>query len=89
LLNIYEGVVGLRKTPDALFVIGVNKEKTAIREAKKMGIPIIAVCNTNCNPELVDYVIPGNDEGANAISFFANCFSDAVIRANASPSDAK
>ncbi|CAI2162444.1 10715_t:CDS:10, partial [Funneliformis geosporum] len=58
LLNIYEGIVGLKTPPNALFIIGLHKEKTAFKEAKKMGIPVIAVCNSNCNPQLVDYVIP-------------------------------
>ncbi|CAG8649242.1 10142_t:CDS:2 [Paraglomus brasilianum] len=48
-----------KEQPDALFIIGLNKEKTAFKEAKKVGMPVIAVCNTNCNPALVDYVIPG------------------------------
>ncbi|CAJ0903820.1 17264_t:CDS:2 [Entrophospora sp. SA101] len=67
LQNIYEGVINLYQQPDALFIIGLNKEKTAFREAKKIGIPVIAVCNTNCNPRLVDYVIPGNDESVNIL----------------------
>jgi small subunit ribosomal protein S2 len=79
LQGIYEGVANLYHQPDALFVIGLNKEKTAFKEAKKSGIPVIAVCNTNCNPRLVDYVIPGNDEGIKSITFFANLVADAII----------
>jgi small subunit ribosomal protein S2 len=79
LQNIYEGEINLRKRPGALFIIGLNKEKTALREAKKIGIPIIAVCNTNCDPRLVDYVIPGNDDSIRPISFFANLVADAII----------
>ncbi|CAJ0914581.1 1305_t:CDS:2 [Entrophospora sp. SA101] len=78
LQNIYEGVINLRGKPDALFIIGLNKEKTALREAKKAGIPVIAVCNTNCNPYSVDYVIPGNDESIKSISFFASLIADAI-----------
>jgi len=81
LQNIYEGVVNSYQKPDALFIIGLNKEKTAFKEAKKMGVPVIAVCNTNCNPCLVDYVIPGNDENAKSISFFANLVAVAIIDA--------
>src|SRR4051812_20725624 len=77
--NIYEGVINLYRQPDALFIIGLNKEKTAFKEAKKVGIPVIAVCNTNCNPQLVDYVIPGNDESVKSIGFFANLVADAII----------
>jgi small subunit ribosomal protein S2 len=81
LQSIYEGVVDLYRQPDALFIIGLNKEKTAFKEAKKAGMPVIAVCNTNCNPRLVDYVIPGNDESVKSISFFANLVADAIIAA--------
>ena len=77
--NIYEGVINLYRQPDALFIIGLNKEKTAFKEAKQIGIPVIAVCNTNCNPRLVDYVIPGNDESVKSIGFFANLVADAII----------
>ncbi|CAG8643834.1 4089_t:CDS:2, partial [Ambispora leptoticha] len=69
LQGIYEGVVNLYQKPDALFIVGLNKEKTAFKEAKKMGVAVIAVCNTNCNPRSVDYVIPGNDESANIINY--------------------
>jgi len=79
LQNIYEGVINLYRQPDALFIIGLNKEKTAFKEAKKIGIPVIAVCNTNCNPRLVDYVIPGNDESVKSVTFFANLVADAII----------
>jgi small subunit ribosomal protein S2 len=74
-------VVSLRERPDALFIIGLNKEKTACLEAGKAKVPVIAVCNSNCNPKLVSYVIPGNDEGSGAISFFANLVADAIIKA--------
>jgi small subunit ribosomal protein S2 len=79
LQGIYEGVINLRKRPGALFIIGLNKEKTAFREAKKIGIPVIGICNTNCDPRLVDYVIPGNDDSVNSIRFFASLLSDAII----------
>src|SRR5438128_2144411 len=81
LQNIYEGVISLYRQPDALFIVGLNKEKTAFKEAKKIGIPVIAVCNTNCNPRLVDYVIPGNDESVKSITFFANLVADAINEA--------
>ena len=78
LQNIYEGVVDLKRPPKALFIIGLNKEKTAFREAKKKGIPVLAVCNSNCNPRLVDYVLPGNDESVESINFFASLVADAI-----------
>jgi small subunit ribosomal protein S2 len=83
LQSIYEGMADSHWQPDALvlFIIGLNKEKTAFKEAKKAGTPVIAVCNTNCNPKLVDYVIPGNDENVKSVSFFANLVADAIIEA--------
>lgn len=79
--SIYEGVINLQKKPSALFIIGLDKEKTAFREAKKIGIPVIAICNTNCDPRLVDYVIPGNDRDEKSISFFANLVTETIIKA--------
>jgi len=81
LQGIYEGVINLYQKPDALFIVGLNKEKTAFKEAKKMGVSVIAVCNTNCNPRSVDYVIPGNDESAKSVTFFANLVAEAIIEA--------
>lgn len=83
LQSIYGGVTNLHHQPDALFIIGLKKEKTAFEEAKskRPPVPIIAVCNTNCNPRLVDYVIPGNDEGVNSAAFFANLVADIIIEA--------
>jgi small subunit ribosomal protein S2 len=78
LQSIYEGVIGLTRPPEALFIIGLNKEKTAFKEAKKKGVSVLAVCNSNCNPQLVDYVIPGNDENVESIKFFASLVADAI-----------
>jgi small subunit ribosomal protein S2 len=76
--SIYEGVINLQKKPSALFIIGLDKEKTAFREAKKTSTPVIAICSTNCDPRLVDYVIPGNDRDEKSISFFANLVADTI-----------
>ncbi|CAI2162220.1 17147_t:CDS:2 [Funneliformis geosporum] len=78
--GIYEGVINLQRKPNSLFIIGLDKEKTAFREAKKTDTPVIAVCNTNCDPRLVDYVIPGNDRDEKSISLFANLVADAIIK---------
>lgn len=78
LYNIYEGVINLRQRPDALFIIGLAEEKTALKEAKKLGLPVIGVCNTNCNPRSVDYVLPGNDKEKKAIGFFARLVADNI-----------
>ncbi|CAG8476671.1 878_t:CDS:2 [Ambispora leptoticha] len=78
--SIYEGVINLQRKPNALFIIGLDKEKTAFREAKKTGIPVIAICNTNCDPRLVDYVIPGNDRDEKSINFFANLVANTILK---------
>ena len=78
LQSVYEGVVSLTSPPAALFIIGLNKEETAFKEAKKKGVSVLAVCNSNCNPQLVDYVIPGNDENIESIKFFACLVADAI-----------
>ena len=73
------GVRELGGLPDALFVIDVKRESIAISEASKMGIPIVAVVDTNSSPESVDYVIPGNDDSIRSISLFSRAISDACI----------
>jgi small subunit ribosomal protein S2 len=73
------GIKDMNGLPDALFVIDVGYHKGAIAEAKKLGIPIIAVVDTNHNPEGVDYVIPGNDDSSRAIRLYARGVADAVL----------
>ena len=85
LQSIYEGVVSLTRTPEALFIIGLDKAKTASKEAKKVGIPVIAICNSNCNPQMADYVIPGSDENIKSITFFAGLVADSIIEARSKP----
>ena len=65
--------------PDVLFVVDVDHEDIAVREARKLGIPVVAVVDTNCSPDLVDYVIPGNDDAMQAISLYAALVADAVL----------
>ena len=72
------GIKNLNKLPDAVFVIDSNKEQIAVREARKLGIPVVAVVDTNCDPTEVDYVIPGNDDALRAIRLFASKISDSV-----------
>ena len=69
--------------PDLLFVIDSNKEAIAVKEARKLGIPVVAVVDTNCDPDEVDYVIPGNDDALRAIRLFTNKIADAVIEGRA------
>ena len=73
------GIKDMGSLPDALFVIDVGYHKGAIAEAKKLGIPIIAVVDTNHNPEGVDYVIPGNDDSSRAIQLYARGVADAIL----------
>jgi small subunit ribosomal protein S2 len=73
------GIKNLNKLPDALFVIDSNKEQIAVREARKLGIPVVAVVDTNCDPTEVDYVIPGNDDALRAIRLFASKIADSVV----------
>ena len=73
------GIKNLSKLPDALFVIDSNKEQIAVREARKLGIPVVAVVDTNCDPTEVDYVIPGNDDALRAIRLFASKIADSVV----------
>ncbi|WP_323761315.1 30S ribosomal protein S2 [Maricaulis sp.] len=73
------GIKDMGGTPDLMFVIDTNKEGIAIQEAKKLGIPVIAVVDTNCDPDLVDFPIPGNDDASRAISLYCDLIADAVL----------
>ncbi|MDW8378261.1 MAG: 30S ribosomal protein S2 [Bryobacterales bacterium] len=73
------GIKDMPGLPDLLFVIDSSKEAIAVAEARKLGIPVVAVVDTNCDPDLVDYVIPGNDDALRAIRLFTNKISEAVI----------
>lgn len=79
LLNTLGGIKTMRKLPDALFVIDTLKEEIAVREANKLRIPVIAVLDTNCDPDLVDFRIPGNDDAIRAIRLFCSAIADAVL----------
>jgi len=72
------GIKNMTRLPDTLFVIDSNKEQIAVREARKLGIPVVAVVDTNCDPSEVDYVIPGNDDALRAIRLFATKIADSV-----------
>ncbi|HYH84158.1 MAG TPA: 30S ribosomal protein S2 [Pyrinomonadaceae bacterium] len=73
------GIKNMTRLPDALFIIDVRKEDIAVKEANRLGIPIIAVVDTNCSPEGINYVIPGNDDALRAVRLFASRIADAVI----------
>lgn len=78
LSSCYEGVVNLKNLPKALFIMGLKSEITAIKEAKILNIPIISVCDTDTNPIIVDYLIPGNDDGLKSVAFFVKLISNAI-----------
>jgi small subunit ribosomal protein S2 len=73
------GIKDMPALPDALFVIDSNKEEIAVLEARKLGIPVVAIVDTNCNPDVVDYVIPGNDDALRAIRLFASRVADSIL----------
>jgi small subunit ribosomal protein S2 len=73
------GIKGMKKLPDMLFVIDPKKEEIAVKEANKLGIPVVGVVDTNCDPDLIDYRIPGNDDAIRAIRLFCAAVAEAVI----------
>ena len=79
LLSSLGGIKVLRKLPDALFVIDPKKEEIAVKEANKLSIPVVAVVDTNCDPDLIDYKVPGNDDAIRAIRLFCAAIADSVI----------
>ena len=75
----YSGIKNMEKLPDAVFIVDPKKEKNAVLEAKKLGIPVIAIVDTNCDPDDADYIIPGNDDAIRAIRLISSVLADAVI----------
>ena len=76
------GIKQMSRLPDAIFIIDVKKEEIAVAEANRLGIPIVAVVDTNCSPEGIDYVIPGNDDALRAVRLFASRIADAIVEGN-------
>jgi len=76
------GIKEMKELPGIIFVIDTRKETIAVAEARRMGIPIVAVVDTNCNPEGIDYPIPGNDDAIRAISLFTQIIANAVVEAD-------
>ena len=75
----YGGIKTMDKLPDAVFIVDPKKERIAVLEAKKLGIPVVAIVDTNCDPDDADYIIPGNDDAIRAIKLIASSLADAVI----------
>ena len=73
------GIKNMKQLPGALFIVDPRKEKIAVAEAKKLNIPIVAIVDTNCDPDEVDYVIPGNDDAIRAVKLIAGTIANAII----------
>ena len=73
------GITKMKKPPAAVFIVDPRKERIAVAEARKLGIPIIAIVDTNCDPDEIDWIIPGNDDAIRAVRLFASALADAVI----------
>ena len=81
------GIKDMNKLPAAMFVVDPRKEKIAVAEAHKLGIPVIAIVDTNCDPDEIDYVIPGNDDAIRAVKLIAGAMADAIIEARQGQAD--
>ena len=79
LKDYLEGIRDMKTVPSALFVVDINKENIAVAEAKRLNIPVVALVDTNCDPEAIDFPIPGNDDATRSIEFFINLISNACI----------
>lgn len=76
------GIKDMKRLPDAIFIVDPKKERICVQEAHTLGIPLIGICDTNCDPEELDYVIPGNDDAIRAVKLIVSKMADAVIEAN-------
>lgn len=81
------GIKDMEEPPAAAFIIDPHREEIAVKECRKLGIPIVAVVDTNCDPDLIDYIIPGNDDAIRAIKLFAAAMADACVEGLASAKD--
>ena len=75
----YGGIKDMEGLPDCVFIVDPRKEKNAVLEAKKLGIPVVAIIDTNCDPDDADYIIPGNDDAIRAIKLISSVLADAVL----------
>ena len=80
--KVLGGIKDMKEIPGALFIIDPRKERIAVAEAKKLGIPIVAIVDTNCDPDEVDYVIPGNDDAIRAVKLISSAIANAIIEGN-------
>ena len=83
LAETFSGIRGMKKMPDIMFVVDPSHEEIAVKEAKRMGMPVVGLVDTNCDPDPVDYIIPGNDDAIKSIKLFATFVADAIIEGRA------
>ncbi len=83
------GVADMRKQPDAVFIVDLRKEQLAVREARRLGLPVIALVDTNCDPDEADFIIPGNDDAIRSCSLIIRAVADGIAagKAKATPAD--
>jgi len=74
-----EGIKDMKQLPDMIFIVDPTEEATAVAEARRLKIPIVAICDTNCDPDLIDYPVPGNDDAIRAVKLFCSIMADAVL----------
>ena len=82
------GIKEMKRLPDAIFIVDPKKERICVQEAHTLGIPLIGICDTNCDPEELDYVIPGNDDAIRAVKLIVSKMADAVIEAKQGTAEA-
>ncbi|MCL1985262.1 MAG: 30S ribosomal protein S2, partial [Betaproteobacteria bacterium] len=83
------GIKDMERLPQLAFIIDPHREEIAVKECRKLGIPIVAITDTNCDPDLIDYVIPGNDDAIRAIKLFVTAFAEACLEGDAMKKDGK
>ncbi len=83
------GIKNMKKVPDMMFVVDTRKERIAVQEAHTLGIPIVAIVDTNCDPDEIDYVIPGNDDAIRAVKLIASKVADAVLESKQGEQEAE
>ncbi|HXO99667.1 MAG TPA: 30S ribosomal protein S2, partial [Luteibacter sp.] len=88
LQNSLGGIKDMNRLPDALFIVDIGHEDIAVQEARKLGIPVVAVVDTNYDPALVDYAIPGNDDAIRAIQLYARAAADSILEGKAASPNA-
>jgi len=75
----FSGIKGMQELPDVLFVVDPRKEHIAVLEARRLGIPVVAIVDTNCDPDEIDYVIPGNDDAIRSVKLISSKMADAIL----------